>query len=266
MTARTAFDLGRRLERGAPLCSSIAADLKHVFAGRATGTLHNRAGPILRFIQWCNLNGVIPFPLFETHVYSFMNDVGKTAAPTFLRSFLVSVTFCNFVLGLTGAADVTGSQRVQGCAREAYLGKRKLQQRPPLTVDQVRALENYVADMMGSPRDVYAAGCFLLCIYMRARFSDMQHMCDLVADEVSNDGMVDGFIEAKVTRSKTAYTVERKTMYLPMASPLIGVTGKNWFRQWQQARILGAVPRGEDNPLLPHPAAKGWLRVPMSAA
>ena len=237
-----------------------------MFSGKATGTLHNRAGPVLRFIQWCNSNGIIPFPLFENHVYSFMNDVSKTAAPTFLRSFLVSLTFCNFVLGLTGANDVISSQRVQGCAREAYLGKRKLQQRPPLTVEQVKSLELYVADMMGSPRDVYAAGCFLLCIYMRARFSDMQHMCDLVADEIAIDDSVEGFIEAKVTRSKTAYTVERKTMFLPMAAPLIGVTGKNWFRQWQQARILSVVPRGDDLPLLPHPAAKGWLRVPMTAA
>ena len=36
MTATVAFDLGRKLERGAPLSSSIAGGLKHVFAGKTT--------------------------------------------------------------------------------------------------------------------------------------------------------------------------------------------------------------------------------------
>ena len=169
-------------------------------------------------------------------------------------------------MGLTGSDEVTSSQRVQGCARESYLTKRKLCQRPPLTVDQVKALEIYVADMLGPPRDVYAAGCFLLCVFMRARFSDMLHMTDIVADEISVDGMVAGYIESKVTRSKSAYTTERKTMLLPMAAPLIGTSGRNWFRSWQKARLLCSVPKGTEMPLLPQPAANGWLKTPMSAA
>ena len=184
----------------------------------------------------------------------------------FFGHFLVSLTFCNYILGLTGADEAISSQRVQGCARESYLTKRRLQQRPPLRVEYVKALEIYVSDMAGSARDVYAAGCFLLCIYMRARFSDMQHMTDIIADEVHVNGRLCGYIESKVTRSKSAYTTERKTMLLPMASPLIGVSGRNWFAKWQQARVECAVPRGEGLPLLPQPAANGWLRIPMTAA
>lgn len=195
-------------------------------------------------------------------MYNFMVDVGNKSAPTFLRSFLVSLTFCNFILGLTGSDDAIASQRVQGCARESYLRKRKLQQRPPLSVAQVKSLELYVSNMMGTPRDVYAAGCFLLCIYMRARFSDMQHMTDIVVDEVVNEGNVAGYIESKVTRSKSAYTTERKTMFLPMAAPLIGVSGKDWVRQWQQARMLSSVPRGEELPLLPNLLATDGLEFP----
>ena len=102
--------------------------------------------------------------MHERNGYNFMVEVGSGAAPTFLRSFLVSLTFCNFVLGLTGSDDAIASQRVQGCARESYLMKRKLQQRPPLSVAQVKSLELYVSNMMGTPRDVYAAGCF--CRYI----------------------------------------------------------------------------------------------------
>jgi hypothetical protein len=122
------------------------------------------------------------------------------------------MTFCNFVLGLTGSDDAIASQRVQGCARESYLMKRKLQQRPPLLVAQVKSLELYVSDMMCTPRDVYAAGCFLVCIYMRARFSDMQHMTDIVADEVAVGENVNGYIEAKVTRSKSLWMGPHDTL------------------------------------------------------
>ena len=55
-------------------------------------------------------------------------------------------------------------------------------------------------------------------------------------------------------------------MFLPMAAPLIGISGRNWFKQWQQARMLSAVPRGDGLPLLPQPAGNGWLRVPMTAS
>jgi len=60
------FDLGRKWDKDVPLGTSIAVGLKHVFSGKATGTLHNRAGPISRFIQWCHAHGAIPFPVKGT--------------------------------------------------------------------------------------------------------------------------------------------------------------------------------------------------------
>ena len=59
----------------------------------------------------------------------------------FSGHFLVALTFCNYILGLTGADEAISSQRVQGRARESYLTKRRLQQRPPLRVEYVKALE-----------------------------------------------------------------------------------------------------------------------------
>lgn len=72
-----------------------------------------------------------PFPVREETVYRFMQASTGTA-PTFLRSLLVSLRFAHFVSGLTGADDVISSQRVVGCARQAYLQKWKLVQKDPL--------------------------------------------------------------------------------------------------------------------------------------
>ena len=76
-TSPLSFDLGRRWNRLDPLGASLAEGLKNVFADRATGTLHSRAGALLRL--GCHKNGHVPFPLREESVYQFMLNSEGTA-------------------------------------------------------------------------------------------------------------------------------------------------------------------------------------------
>ena len=145
-TSPLSFDLVRRWNRLDPLGASLAEGLKNVFADRATGTLRSRAGALLRLVAWCHKNGHVPFPLREESVYQFMLNSEGTA-PTFLRSLLVSLRFAHHILGLTGADDVVSSQRGIGCAKLAYLKKRRLVQKDPLPVAMVVAMEAFVADL-----------------------------------------------------------------------------------------------------------------------
>ena len=261
-TCLTAFQLGRQWNKQEPLGVAICTDLRHVFAGKSTGTLHNRSGPVLRYIAWCSRFGVQPFPLTEQVAYDFMKYEAVKASSTFLRSFIVSVAFSHYVLGLSGADLVMQSSRITGLAREMYLRKRKLVQRRPLTVKMVKALEDFAQDDSKSLFDRVAAGCFLLCVYMRARFSDMIHMTAFKADELFIDGFLEGYIECSVTRSKSAYTTERKTQFLPMAAPRRGLSSGDWFASWQAASVASGKPRGEDVPNLPVPTevALGWFQ------
>ena len=265
-TCLTAFQLGRQWNKQEPLGVAICTDLRHVFAGKSTGTLHNRSGPVLRYIAWCSRFGVQPFPLTEQVAYDFMKYEAVKASSTFLRSFFVSVAFSLYVLGLTGADLVMQSSRITGLAREMYLRKRKLVQRRPLTVKIVKALEDFAQDDSKSLFDRVAAGCFLLCVYMRARFSDMIHMTAFKADELFIDGFLEGYIECSVTRSKSAYTTERKTQFLPMAAPRRGLSSGDWFASWQAASVASGKPRGEDVPNLPVPTEGGWSKVPLTAS
>ena len=260
----TSFDLGRRWSRLAPLGASLAEGLKDVFAGKSTGTLHARAGPILRYVSWCHDSGVMPFPLDENTIYQFMY-AHDHSAPTFLRSFLVSLRFAHFLLGLSGADEVTTSPRVVGKARRSFLDKRKLKQKDPFTCEMVSTMEEFVCDVRHSSRERFVIGCFLLCIYMRARFSDLQNLTELRADEGHSGGLPIGYIEGKVGRSKTSFTTERKTMFLPMTSPRCGLTGKDWYSAWLMARLQSAVPRGEGIPTFPALTNQGWARVPITA-
>ena len=240
------FDLGRRWNKLDPLGASLAEGLKNVFSDKATGTLHARAGALLRLIAWCHKYGMVPFPVREETVYRFMQDSTGTA-PTFLRSLLVSLRFAYFVLGLTGAEDVVNSQRVIGCARLAYLQKRKLVQKDPLTVAMVAAMETYVCDRRQPARERFVIGCFLICTFMRARFSDMMNLVSFTADSFEHDGLPGGYVEAKTSRTKSAYTLERKTMFLTHDSStvwasldwigLVGGSMPSWLQQFPMAKV-----------------------------
>ena len=177
----------------------------------------------------------------------------------------VSLVFAHYVLGLSGALDAASSQRVQGIARATFLMKRKRQSKPPLTQGMVRSLEMLVCNPSGRPMDRYVAGFFLVCIYMRARYSDGLHMQDL-SREVAGSSSLDGYLEAQVMRSKTSYTIERKVQALPMAAPLHGLTSLDWVAEWLQVRSDLQVPAGPGIPLLVERAASGgWSRTPPSA-
>ena len=114
--------------------------------------------------------------------------------------------------------------------KHSYLKKRKREQRDPLTVEQVRKLELLACgDIPGGGSDRLAAWFFLICVYMRARYSDGLNMDGLFIDcPEPNKFPLYGFIEGHVGRSKTAYTAERKTMNLPMVACRRGVSGKDW--------------------------------------
>ena len=126
-------------------------------------------------------------------------------------------------------------------------------------------MEAFVADLGKPARERFVIGCFLICTFMRARFSDMMNLVDFTADDFNHHGLPGGYVEAKVTRTKSAYTLERKTMYLPMTSPRCCLTGLDWFRGWQHARMMDSVPRGEGIPVFPALTNQGWSKIPMTA-
>ncbi len=191
----------------------------------------------------------------------------KHTAPTFLKSFVVSISFCHFVLGLTGADMCRESLRVQGVARESYLTKRKRCQRDPLTVQQVRTLDLLVCgELDARPTEQLGAWFFLVCLYSRARYSNGFNMCDIFIDCPGPKRIpLYGFFQGRVSRSKTAYTTERKTMNLSMVGRRSGVSGRDWVGAGLALRKRLPIPMSEGNPLLPAPTRAGWQQVPLGA-
>ena len=223
---------------------------------------------MLRYINWCGKRGYDAFPLEEERCYEFALD-SDHAAPTFLRSFLVSVTFGHFILGITGSADcmTMSSTRLQGIASQSFLRKRKRRQRQPLTADQVRKMELFVAgEIPGKDGDKLATWFFLLCVYMRARYSDGLNLAKLVLDcPAPEKRPIYGFLEGVVSRSKTSYTTEKKTMNLPMVALRRGLTGRDWISHGLMLREALPFAIYSGVPLLPAPTHSGWQQSPLTA-
>ena len=125
------------------------------------------SGPILRYIKWRQDESLQPFPVIEGQIYLF------------------------------------NSRRICGLAKQTFLEKKKSNQKSPLTVRMVTALEYFTAGEQNLARDRVAAECFLLCIYLRARYSDMLVLSGIRADEVHMDGIVEGYLKATASRSKS---------------------------------------------------------------
>ena len=71
---------------------------------------------------------------------------------------------------------------------------------------------------------------------IRARFSDGQASGNFIVDLVKGAVPPEGFIEAKVERSKTSFSLERKTRHLPMVAQITGLTEENsWALAWIRA-------------------------------
>ena len=261
----TSFQFGLQMQ----LDNSDVGDvLDDIFAGKATSTLHARADTMLRFLAWCRKSGHTAIPFSETVVYAFIQDEGSRSAATFPRSFCCALAFVGHVLECPSALECVASRRVTGHAAKCYKEKRMLVQKPPLKAEHVRMLENVVLGEVPhvKPQDRIAAGFFLFMVYARARFSDAQAAAAVVLDTVSSGDTVYGFVEAQIHRSKSAFNLERKTRYLPMAAPVRGLSYRPWALAWMELIESENLPLGKGRPLLPSPTEKGWSSLPVTAS
>ena len=206
--------------------------------------MHGRANPFLRYIKSCHDAGEEAFPLCEPLVFRFCTEMeGGCSAPTFLHSFLTTLRFAHYILGLSNALECAASPRVAGVARLMYLNTRKKRQRPPLMAEMVVALEKLTCNAEAPALDRVIAGFFVLLVFSRGRFSDGLHMQNLRSEipaSASADSLA-GYIEADVARTKAAYTLERKTMFLPIVAPRNGLSGCDWYAGFAEARLRGVL-------------------------
>lgn len=234
---------------------------------KSSSTLHSRAGPVLRFMKWCKDSALQPFPLDSVVAFNFIDRIKGECSPTFPRSFLGSIAFMTYALDLSSGKQILESSLISGLANSLFLKKRKTVQRPALKVWHVRRLEALACGRdTNNIIDQVAAGFFCFLVYARARFSDGQASGNFIIDMIQGSVPPQGFVEAKIERSKTSFTLERKTRHLPMVAQITGLNEYSWALAWVRAMNKSGLQCAAGKPLLPSPLAAGeWDTLPISA-
>ena len=203
--------------RGANLTDALVREvtqrtLLECLAKKATSTLMKRLGSLRRYVEFCSQEDVMPFPLEEQSMYSFMQalrdktGIGASSG----RSFLEAVRFVGAMLGLKSNGQCMVSTRLAGLGELLSKQVKPTVQAAPLTVKQIVTLEQLCCGGE-SLHDRVISGGVLLMIFGCARASDISRAVRITVDRVDasvvlEDGEPCGYIEIGVLGHKGART------------------------------------------------------------
>lgn len=258
---------------GAQICTDLRRDpsgdaaiesLKACFGTKSPNTLQKRASSLRRFYKWhsqyCKERDVYidPIPLREDDVWHYFQHLrsGRIAEGrgyTTPGTFLETVRFAKFTIGLGGALDVLESGRLLGLAALDRREKGPTRQAPPMEVEHLRKLHEILASD-ADKTDRLGAGTFLICIYARARWSDIRFIHHVEVEARRN-----GCLVLYTTEHKTPEVGLRREQYLPLVVPWDGVVRTDWLKIYLElyesvGLNIHGVPLG---PLMPAPLVGG---------
>ena len=239
--------------------------LKASFGIKSPQTLLKRASSLRRYFKWhAELRSdaqqvhVSPLPFSEADVWSFFhwlrdlrreNQRGYTNASAFLET----VRFMKFTLELRESDVVLHSRRLLGFAAIEKQQKGPTRQAAPLELCNLQRLHE-ILEGPGCITERLGAGAMLICVYGRARWSDLRFIHHVVVEEGRN-----GFLTLYTAEHKTSAVGARREQYLPLVVPWMGVTHDEWVKTFMDVYKMAGldlfrVPLG---PLLPAPRLGG---------
>eukprot|EP00435_Cladocopium_sp_Y103_P035683 s1901_g9.t1 len=236
--------------------------LKACFGVKSPSTLLKRSSAFRKFVSWFEKQGMAtesksrPFPLDEVmvwHYFLWLKQQRQSMAKgyTVPSSFLETVRFAKFTLDLTGTDSILGSKRLLGFAAIERQAMGPSRQAPGMELEHLRRLH----EILGSDAnliDKLGAGCFLLCTYGRARWSDVRFV-ERVHIEIGE------YLTLYTAEHKIASVGIRRQQFLPIVVPWNGVVTDNWMQTFLDTyQAAGLDFRKEPlGPLLPAPRLDG---------
>eukprot|EP00435_Cladocopium_sp_Y103_P002544 s1319_g1.t1 len=236
--------------------------LKACFGVKSPSTLLKRAAAFKKFFAWFEKNQVcqelnrFPLPLEEPVVWEYFLHLKQQREAdargyTIPSSFLEAVRFAKFTLDLLGTDAVLGSRRLLGMSALEKKAKGPTKQAPGLEPEHIRRLHE-VLHSASNNIDKLGAGCFLVCLYGRARWSDMRFVDHAVIEPGDS-------ITFYTTEHKTASVGLRREQYMPIVVPWNGICSDDWLKEWLDvyAKVGLDLSKRPLGPLLPAPRIDG---------
>ena len=225
------------------------------FFGKPASTLQKRAGSIRLYIRWAHSVRLPPFPIKESTIFRYMEDLHSEGAPASrAQTFKEALNFSVGMVGLRGVREALSSRRVLGSALASFSRKAEVRKRHPLTKDELVALERFLDSNSddNTLRDRTVAGFILFCVYCRLRVGDAARIVREPTLDVNRD-TGEGYINAGMIEHKTSYRVQNG-LSLPVSGAAIGVSGLRWASSWLGLRAHQGLSASSLSPLMPSPA------------
>ena len=228
---------------------SLSHSFTCAFAKSASGTLIKRAGSLDRFGKWIlRCRGISPLRSGEADMFAFFTHLQESGAGALSGQHCVeALRFLNgvAVLQCIDLEEVLSS-RVLGLVRLMHVTKAPLAQRPPLTVEHLSLLEQFVT--LHEDHRACVVGQLIFCAHACARWADSQRLKEVTTEVDAESGVV--LVLAGALGSKTAVSAEARTRILPYVALGMGVSNVPWAESWLDARrAMGLSDSG--SPFLP---------------
>ena len=248
--------------------------LRACFGIKSPSTLLKRASSFRQFVRWYDETGygvetmADPFPIRESAVWEYflwLREKRRTKDTGFTlpASFLETVRFAKFTVDLKDADSIISSRRLLGFAAIEKKNKGPTKQAPGLELEHVRRLHEILMSDANAI-DRLASGCFLICLYGRARWSDVRYVDHVVVEKGRH-----GSLTLYTTEHKTSSVGARREQYLPLVIPWEGITSDPWLETFLELyESVGLqIDKRPLGPLLPAPKVNGtFCARPVSTA
>lgn len=206
--------------------------LRDVLGVKAPKTVNKRAGTLMAFFNWVSDQSVIALPLDPALVRSYLdNTVERGKSSSKGKTLLETFRFAKFVMRMEGFEDVLDDPILSGRASRMSALQKTVKQARPLSVDEVKKLECFLTGSR-DPFDKYLVGCILFAIFSRSRWSDLAQLDSLQLDVTDTREGPFGFVEGRTRHHKTGSSAIKKSMQMPLVSPIAGVSSCLWALIW----------------------------------
>ena len=197
-------------------------------------TVLKRGRDLKRFAEWCGSRRVPWWPFKEKDVLAYISaSAGSAKSKLRGRDLLSAIRFFRFVFGAHFDIESVLTPLVAGRVRRIQASRKPKVQSQILSRLEVLHLEHLLLGELDTV-DKYYLGCLLFALYARCRWSDMAAVESLEFDLMFRRSRVTGFVEARTREHKTGGREEKKSLYMPLVAPAVGLSLRSWAQEWQR--------------------------------
>ena len=230
--------------------SGVGPHVRGSFGTRSVHTVMKRANTFSAFLRWLDVvSSANPSAFCDAAYWKYLKFLKSSgAAASSAASFLASVRFCRFVMGLTGTEEP--SRRCVGLAEKLAAQAGVVRPAEEVTVGQLLTIHDTLHDPATSRWDKAFSAYALVALYGRARHSDLKRVerveWDLPLSAEGNEAGRQGYLIIFTRHHKTSRATARKSRLLPIIIPVLGIHDKPWvFAAKAAFESVGLLLSGE---------------------